>query len=161
MGGGDGFCSNLVADCVNKLHVTDINQVLIDEFNLGIRKENMDYFYHDILIKPLDQKYDAIYSLDVLEHIPKSKEPTYLNNICASLNESGICIIGMPSLESQIYASADSKLGHVNCKTGEDLKKCLNKHFHQVSIFSMNDEMIHTGFYKMAHYLMALCCNPK
>ena len=140
-----------MADCVKKLHVTDINQELINEFNLGIRKENIDYFYHDILVKPLDRKYDAIYSLDVLEHIPKSKESTYLNNICASLNESGICIIGMPSLESQIYASAKSKNEHVNFKTGEDLKKFLSKHFHQVFIFSMNDEMIHTGFYKMAH----------
>lgn len=96
-----------------------------------------------------------------MEHIPKAKEASYLKNICASLTENGICIIGIPSIESQIYASADSKLEHVNCKTGEDLKKSLEKYFNQAFLFSMNDEVVHTGFYKMAHYLMALCCNPK
>jgi len=143
------------------LHVTDINQYLIDEFNANTKKENIYYFWHDILEKPLNQKYDAVYSLDVMEHIPQANEASCLKNICASLTENGICIIGMPSIESQIYASADSKLGHVNCKTGEDLKKSLEKYFNQVFLFSMNDEVVRTGFYKMAHYLMALCCNPK
>ncbi len=117
--GGDGFCSNIVADSVNILLVSDTNQYLIDEFNAGARKENIDYFFHDILEKPFNKKYDAIYSLDVVEHIPQPKESTYLNNICESLTGNGVFIIGMPSLESQIYASEDSKSGHVNCKTGE------------------------------------------
>jgi hypothetical protein len=28
-------------------------------------------------------------------------------------------------------------------------------------LFSMNDETVHTGFYPMAHYLIALCCGKK
>jgi hypothetical protein len=63
----------------------------------------------------------------------------------------------MPSLESQIYASPQSKEGHINCKTGMSLKKTLEKHFKNVFLFSMNDEVIHTGYYPMAHYLLALC----
>ena len=27
--------------------------------------------------------------------------------------------------------------------------------------FSMNDEVVHTGFYPMAHYFFALCCGKK
>ena len=27
--------------------------------------------------------------------------------------------------------------------------------------FSMNDEVVHTGFLPMAHYLIALCCEPR
>jgi hypothetical protein len=73
------------------------------------------------------------------------------------LKQKGIVIIGMPSLESQKHASILSKMGHVNCKTAVDLKKFLNKFFFHVSIFSMNDEVVHTGFYKMAHYLFAVC----
>ncbi len=30
-----------------------------------------------------------------------------------------------------------------------------------VFLFSMNDEVVHTGFSKMAHYLLALCVTPK
>ena len=36
----------------------------------------------------------------------------------------------------------------------------MTHHFRNVFIFSMNDEVVHTGFYPMAHYLFALCCHP-
>jgi hypothetical protein len=32
---------------------------------------------------------------------------------------------------------------------------------HNVFIFSMNDEVVHTGFHPLAHYLRALCCQRK
>ncbi|MCI5632323.1 hypothetical protein [Helicobacter sp.] len=50
---------------------------------------------------------------------------------------------------------------HVNCKSGEDFKEFCKKYFHHVFVFSMNDEVVHTGFYPMAHYLFALCVGVK
>lgn len=70
-------------------------------------------------------------------------------------------MFGMPSLESQVYASHLSKLEHVNCKRGEELKACCLKYFNHCFVFSMNDEVVHTGFYPMAHYLLALCVGVK
>jgi hypothetical protein len=67
----------------------------------------------------------------------------------------------MPSLESQTYASEASRAGHVNCQSGPQLKATLERYFDNVFIFSMNDEVVHTGFHKMAHYLLGLCCGPK
>jgi len=64
-------------------------------------------------------------------------------------------------LESQAYASAPSKAGHVNCKTAVTLKELMQRRFHNVFIFSMNDEMVHTGFPALAHYLWALCCHRR
>jgi hypothetical protein len=72
-----------------------------------------------------------------------------------------VVIVGMPSLESQAHASPQSKAGHVNCKSGKALKSVLEKHFHNVFLFSMNDEVVHTGFAPMAHYLFGLCCEAK
>jgi hypothetical protein len=92
----------------------------------------------------------------VLEHIPKEKEHTYFSNIKDSLNEHGILVIGMPSLESQIYASEGSKIGHINCKSAPELKEMVMRYFHNVFLFSMNDEVVHTGYHKMAHYLFAV-----
>ena len=63
----------------------------------------------------------------------------------------------MPSLESQIYASPASKEGHVNCQSKKQLKRTLLKYFSTVFMFSMNDEVMHTGFAPMSHYLMAVC----
>jgi len=96
----------------------------------------------------------------VLEHIPADKEDVFLANIVASLTDSGVMLVGIPSLQSQAYASPPSKAGHVNCKDGPGLRATMTRHFRNVFIFSMNDEVVHTGFYPMAHYLFALACGP-
>ncbi len=117
--------------------------------------------FHDILEAPLPNKHDGIYSLDVIEHIPRVEEHSYLSNLCDSLTDDGVLIIGSPSLESQAYASPPSKEGHVNCKSGEELKALLKNYFENVFLFSMNDEVVHTGFTPMAHYLFVVCCQQK
>ena len=67
----------------------------------------------------------------------------------------------MPTLESQKYASKVSKLGHINCKSKKELKSLLLKYFNNVYMFSMNDEVVHTGFDKMSHYIFALANSKK
>ena len=84
-----------------------------------------------------------------------------MNNIINSLNKNGSVIIGMPSIESQKYASKGSKLGHINCKNKSELKKFLKKYFNNVFMFSMNDEVLHTGFDQMSHYIIGLATNKK
>jgi hypothetical protein len=37
----------------------------------------------------------------------------------------------------------------------------MQRYFKHVFMFSMNDEVVHTGFFPMAHYLFALCAEPK
>ena len=49
----------------------------------------------------------------------------------------------------------------MNCKSGPELKDLMEDHFHNVFIFSMNDEVVHTGHHKMAHYLFAVCAGKK
>src|SRR4029453_14058004 len=103
----------------------------------------------------------AAYALDVIEHIPVEVEQVFLGNILQSLTPEGILILGLPSLESQSYASPPSKAGHVNCKTGKGLREVLEKFFYNVFVFSMNDEVVHTGFAPMAHYLIGLGCTRR
>jgi 2-polyprenyl-3-methyl-5-hydroxy-6-metoxy-1,4-benzoquinol methylase len=115
----------------------------------------------DLLRDPIEGNYDGIYSLDVLEHIPAEREREVLGKIVGALDRNGAVIIGMPSLESQAYASAPSRAGHINCKTMPDLNMLLGAFFHNVFMFSMNDEVVHTGYHKMAHYLFGLCTGKK
>jgi 2-polyprenyl-3-methyl-5-hydroxy-6-metoxy-1,4-benzoquinol methylase len=116
---------------------------------------------HDMLDGPLPAQFDAAYALDVLEHIRPENEDRFLQNMAKSLTPHGVMIIGTPSIESQPYASPLSKEGHVNCKSMPDLKSTMQRYFHNVFMFAMNDEVVHTGYYKMAHYLFALCCCKK
>ena len=59
------------------------------------------------------------------------------------------------------HASPQSKAGHINCKTEEQLRGFMQRHFDNVFIFAMNDEVVHTGFGPMAHYRLALACGAK
>lgn len=134
IGAGEGIFSKIVAQTVGHLEITDINTGT------------------DILDGALSG-YDAVYCIDVFEHI--AKEDWLLENLarCAP-----ICIIGTPSKESQVYASRLSKLFHVNCLSGEELKKACERHWKYVFMFGMNDEVLHTGFFPMCNYLWAVCC---
>lgn len=162
-GCGDAFVSRIVRQEVEELHAYDFDPLFVEEANAHPSKKwPITAYVHNILDGTLPNgPYDAIYSLDVMEHIPEEKEHIYVENLRKSLNPGGALIIGMPSLESQSYASPQSKVGHINCKSGKVLKSILEKSFHNVFVFSMNDEVVHTGFYPMAHYLFALCCEPK
>ena len=162
IGCGDGFCARIVKQEVGQLTITDYDSYFIKRFEDIVSEEYpISAVEHNILEGPLDQKFDAIYSLDVLEHIPINHEDVFVKNIINSLGSNGIVILGMPSIESQTYASPASKEGHINCKTGKDLKLFLEKYFHNVLLFSMNDEVVHTGFEKMAHYLFVICCGVR
>lgn len=163
LGCGDAFASRVVRQEVGRLDAYDFDPVFIDDARDRQDprwKWPLDLRVHHILEGPLPERYDGLYSLDVLEHVDPAREQTYLRHVCASLAPHAACLIGMPSLESQRHASPQSRAGHVNCKTGEDFKALLQGHFHSVFLFSMNDEVVHTGFAPMAHYLLALCCEP-
>jgi 2-polyprenyl-3-methyl-5-hydroxy-6-metoxy-1,4-benzoquinol methylase len=156
VGCSDGFGSRIVRQHVQNLDAVDIDEKAIEE----AKKNNsprwpVNYFVHDILKSPV-RSYDAVYCLDVFEHI--EDERWFLFNLRRT---SSVCIIGTPSLESQRYASELSRKGHVNCKSGEDLKKLLQGYWNQVFMFGMNDEVVHTGFLPMSHYLFALCISEQ
>jgi SAM-dependent methyltransferase len=163
IGCGDGWPTPIVLQEVNQLHGVDFDPIFIDDMIQRI-DPSLAYSFsvHDMLTGPLGPAYDAVYSLDVLEHIrPGKDERLFLRNLRDSLTVHGVAIIGMPSLQSQRFASPGSKIGHVNCKEAGDLKKLLLDYFEHVFIFSMNDEIVHTGFYAMAQYFFALCTGVK
>lgn len=163
VGCGDAFGSRVVQQEVKELHVYDFDPIFIDDIeSRQVERWKLHAHLHDILSGPLHEgPFDAIYSVDVMEHIEPDKEQMFVNNLKKSLNEQGVLIVGMPSLESQTYASTQSKIGHVNCKSGKVLKTTMERDFHNVFLFSMNDEVVHTGFSPMAHYLFAVCCGCK
>jgi hypothetical protein len=162
LGCGDAFGTRIVMQTTEKMIAYDFDPLFVEDIRQR-RSERwpVEAHFHDILEAPLPNKHDGIYSLDVIEHIPRAAEHLYLSNLRASLTGDGVLIIGSPSLESQSYASPPSKEGHVNCKSGEELKALLKNYFENVFLFSMNDEVVHTGFAPMAHYLFAVCCQKK
>jgi cyclopropane fatty-acyl-phospholipid synthase-like methyltransferase len=162
VGCADAFGSRIVRQFVPSVTVTDFDPVFTQDARERMGPDwGFKVLTHDMLSGPVPGKFDAAYSLDVLEHIDRRDERRFLRNIVASLTDDGVLIIGSPSLESQKYASPGSIAGHVNCKSGDELKRVMSEFFANVFLFSMNDEVVHTGFAPMAHYLFALCCNRR
>ncbi len=162
VGSGDGFGAPLVAQGVRELTCTDI-----DEEQLSDNRERLSIFtnisfeYYDFRQKAYLRTADGIYLVDVLEHIYPEEEDVFMRHLTGSLTSRGVAVIGTPNASADAYASPNSKIGHVNLKQGEQLRSLCQQHFHNVFMFGMNDEVIHTGFLPMAHYLMALCAGPK
>lgn len=162
VGCADAFGTRIVQQTVSHVTAVDFDPVFVDDVKERTNPNwPLDVRVHNILDGPVPGTYDAAYALDVLEHIPVEHEDIFLKNTIKSLDPTGVAIFGMPTLESQAYASPQSKEGHVNCKTGEGLKETLERFFHTVFVFSMNDEVVHTGYFRMANYILGVCSHMK
>lgn len=158
VGCGDGFGMRVVLQEVKSVHAIDFDPLFIEWAQEQARREGLNCTFSvlDITQEAPKGTFDAAYSLDVIEHIPPDSEDRFMANICSSLRPHAMCIIGTPNVEAQKNASPASAAGHVNLKSAESLRKLLLEYFHNVFIFSMNDEVVHTGFYPMAHYLFGV-----
>lgn len=164
IGCADAFGTRLVQQEVSSVTASDFDPVFLADARTRMDAEGWacETVVHDILSGPVPPaNFDAAYSLDVFEHIDPAREDDYVANIARSLTRSGVAVIGSPSLQSQAYASEGSKAGHVNCKDGNEYRRVMERHFENVFLFSMNDEVVHTGFTPLAHYLFALCVGRK
>ena len=166
VGCADAFGTRLVQQEVEWVTALDFDPVFVADAEERMAPAwPMSTAIHDMLTGPYPpaqpHRFDGAYTLDVIEHIDPANEEAFVANLAGSLTDSGVLIVGSPSLASQAYASPASKAGHINCKTATELKDLLARYFGNVFVFSMNDEVVHTGFYQMAHYYFALCCGPK
>lgn len=159
VGCADAFGTRVVQQTVGHVTAVDFDALFIEDAKAKIDPSwPLDLRVCDMLAGPVEPRdFDAAYSLDVIEHIEQRDEERFLRNLVVSLAPHGVAIIGMPSLESQNYASPASKEGHINCKSAPDFEALMRKYFRHTFMFSMNDEVVHTGFHKMAHYLIAVC----
>jgi len=106
-------------------------------------------------------RYDAIVSLDVIEHIPAESEGAFLGNIASTLTEHGVCVIGTPNAAFEHLASPQSKAGHINPYTHDRLYELMTKHFHVVQSFGMQDTSLHLGHPDVRHYLLMCGIGPR
>lgn len=114
----------------------------------------------DLVKEPPSQSgFDGLVCIDVLEHVHPEEEPAFLEHALAGLRPGATAVFGTPNRHADAWASPPSRAGHVNLFDAERLGTTLEAHFTHVFLFSMNDEVIHTGFSGMAHYLIALCVN--
>lgn len=160
VGCGDAAGVPIMLQTVGRVHGIDFEPLVIDDVIERFHREEesrASFAVHDITGGPVKEgPFAAAFSLDVIEHVAAEAEDRFLENIRASITADALCIIGTPNIAAERHASAASRAGHINLKSAETLRGLLERHFQSVFSFSMNDEVVHTGYAPMAHYLFAI-----
>jgi len=153
LGCADGQGAKIVRQHVSSLDAVDIDPAAIGHARrLASTRWTINYFCADVLATDF-RGYDAVYALDLFEHMPD--EAGLLARMSAA---APVAIIGTPSAQSQLFASEISRREHVNCVDKAGLRRRMEEHWTHVFAFGMNDETLHTGFDPMCHYLLAIGC---
>ena len=155
LGCNEGLCSLMLMERASHLTAVDFDSQAVAHAQAHIEHDDIDFICRDFLGETLGC-YDAVISLDVIEHIAPEKEALFFDTIDQNLERDGICLIGTPNATAAAHASRESQLGHVNLFTAERLEAAMQERFRNVFMFGMNDEVLHTGFFPMCHYLFAL-----
>lgn len=160
VGCNEGIGTYLIAKECGLAHGVDFDAEAIGCAKKNYGAENLTFAEGDFLNESPDQ-WDAVVNFDVIEHIMPENASRFFQQICHHLTPEGMAIIGTPSLISQQFASPISKQGHVNVYSPQRLEAEMKKHFSFVFLFAANDEVVHTGFLELAHYLIAIGCGKK
>jgi len=162
VGCGDGFGAPIIAQAVKQLHCFDWEQRHIDANPKRLKHlKNVSWQQADFVKSPPKLKVDAAYSVDVIEHLEPSQETAFMEGILRCLTPNGVLITGTPNITAEQYATEHSKVQHINLKSMKTLKELHERYFHHVFMFGMNDEVLHTGYAPMCHYIWAVACGLK
>ncbi|AMV25612.1 putative S-adenosylmethionine-dependent methyltransferase [Gemmata sp. SH-PL17] len=157
VGAGDGFGLPIVAQAVPRVYALDWDPRLVDGNARRLAHlKNVTYLHGDINTAAPDLKVDAAYTVDVIEHVDPAGEARFVENIVRCLPANGVLLTGTPNVTSAAYASPQSQVGHINLKSMATLRELMERYFENVFMFGMNDEVVHTGYAPMCHYIWAL-----
>lgn len=157
LGCSEGIGAPILAEHATSYMGVDLDKPAVVAARENFARDGVEFETMDFLGERIGS-FDSIVSLDVVEHIPLEYEDLLVETIAENLNEDGICVVGTPNVTSDPYASPMSKAGHVNLYDNDRLQATLKRVFNVVMMFGINDEVVHTGFAPMAHYLVAVGC---
>ena len=110
----------------------------------------------DLFEDPSDDQFDAVVSLDVIEHLTVDQGHSLVAEMSRRLKPGGLLVIGSPSIWSYPYQSPISQVSHVKCYDLPELETLIENFVDRTISFSMNDELVHTGYHKMAWYYFVI-----
>lgn len=160
LGCQEGVGTLLLAEPGHSVLAVDFDKEAITCAQKSIKKDNISFRKENFMGKKFG-KFNAVVSLDVIEHISRDLEDKFIKTICSNLEGSGFAVIGTPNITAKQYASKYSQIGHINLYDAGRFNALLSRYFDNVFMFGVNDEVVHTGFSPMCHYIIALACTPK
>ncbi len=158
VGCGDAFGTPIVAQ-----HAKQVLAIEPDARHIASNKKrlsavrNIDFRQGTIQdLKIPKASFDGAFSIDVIEHLDHHLNDPFVSTQAQVLKKDGACIIGTPNIASEPHASERSRVQHINLHSQKSLKELMEKYFKRVFMFGMNDEVLHTGYPAMCHYIFGM-----
>ncbi len=85
----------------------------------------------------------------------------FIKKTARHLKRDGLLIIGTPSKYSFKYQGPLSQASHIKLYNQPELQSAAEHCYARSIPFSMNDEVVHTGFSKLAWYYFVLAFGPQ
>lgn len=154
VGAGDGFGLPIIAQVAKKVYAVDWDKRLLEGNAKRLKHlKNVEYLHVDLNKSSPKVMVDGVFFIDVIEHLDPGRERNFLQNIVKCLKPDGVLIIGTPNITASTYATARSRVQHMNLKSMQTLRELMERYFDNVFMFGMNDEVLHTGYAPMCHYI--------
>lgn len=162
VGSGDGFGLPIIAQAVGRVTCLDWDARLLEGNARRLpHLENVEYVLGDLNDTAPELAADAAFSIDVIEHLEPGTERRFFQHVVDCLVPGGVLITGTPNAAAAAYASAQSHAQHINLKTHESLRALMDEWFENVFCFGQNDEVVHTGFGPMCHYIWTVAVGKR
>jgi 2-polyprenyl-3-methyl-5-hydroxy-6-metoxy-1,4-benzoquinol methylase len=156
LGCGNGYGSAYLAENGFNVVATDVDHKLKIEWKKYKGIKNLKFINYE---NKMINKFDAVISLEVIEHIKPNKLDAYFNLIKTNLREGGIHISSTPRYLPMNKRSENRRIFHEKEYKLYEYRKILKKHFSNVFIFSQNDLIISDQNYENAWNFLAICTN--
>jgi 2-polyprenyl-3-methyl-5-hydroxy-6-metoxy-1,4-benzoquinol methylase len=161
VGSGSGLGAVFLGQHCAEVTGIEIKTSEIEEARALNRRKNVRFETVDLFKVPASHRYDCVVALDVIEHMPIAMGRKLVRAMAGQLKDTGLLFIGTPSIYSYPYQSPLSRASHVKCYDLPELVEVIEGSFKRTLSFSMNDELVHTGYHKMAWYYFVLGLMPK
>jgi 2-polyprenyl-3-methyl-5-hydroxy-6-metoxy-1,4-benzoquinol methylase len=156
VGSGSGLGSIFLGQHCKHVTGIDVKNTEVENANKLNKRKNVDFHVEDLFKMDIAKTFDVAVSLDVIEHMPIELGHKLIEAKAKHIQSNGMIIVGTPSHWSYNYQSPISQASHVKCYDLPELLDLMNNYVQRTISFSMNDEMVHTGFHKMAWYYFVI-----
>ena len=161
VGSGSGVGTLFLAQHAAKVTGLEIKTADHEAARKINRRDNVDFQLLDFFKYDPARRHDVVVSLDVIEHMPIAEGRRFVAKMARHTKPHGFTVIGTPSIHSYPYQGAYSQAAHVKCYDRDELVELIEASFHRTLVFSMNDELVHTGHPKLAWYYFVIALMPK
>ncbi len=161
VGSGSGLGALFLAQ--HCAHVTglELKVTEVEEAKTINKRDNVAFVCANLFDYQPEHRFDVVVCLDVIEHLVKEEGARLVQTMASLLKPSGMLVVGSPSIHSYPYQGPLSQASHVHCYDQPELLALVDTYCHRTLAFSMNDETVHTGYYKLAWYYIVLGMVPK